>query len=424
MKSYSEYTRQELLEEKHALQAEYEEYQEAGLALDMSRGKPETRQLDLAMELLNTLDADTDMMSGALDTRNYGGLEGIKEAKALFADMLKTVPEKIVVCGSSSLNSMFDTISRSMTHGVCGSTPWCKLDRVRFLCPAPGYDRHFKVTEYFGIDLITVPMTPDGPDMDVVEKLVSADPLIKGIWCVPKYSNPEGVVYSDETVRRFANLKPAAEDFRIFWDNAYGVHHLYEPIEILNIIDECEKAGNPDLYYEFCSFSKVSFAGASVAAIAMSENNKKDCLSSMGIQTISNDKINQLRHARYFKNAEGIAAHMEKHAAILRPKFEMVDKILSDNLEGRGCGNWTKPKGGYFVTYYANTGCATRIVKLCSEAGVVMTGAGAPFPYGKDPKDSVIRIAPSYPPIDELEMAAKIFVTCVKLATVEQLLAR
>jgi len=421
MKALSSLSKEELAQELEGLKKEYEELVSMNLALDMSRGKPEPRQLDLANDMLNVLDKDTDFVDNGQDARNYGGLDGLLAAKTLFAEMLRTTTDHVFVGGASSLNMMFDAISRAFMFGIMGETPWSKLDKVKFLCPAPGYDRHFAVSERFGFENILVPMKADGPDMDVVEELVK-DPSVKGIWCVPKYSNPEGVVYSDEVVKRFANLKPAAKDFRIFWDNAYMVHHLYEKIEILNIIEECEKAGNPDMYYEFCSFSKISFAGAGIAAMAASPANIADAKKTLTIQTIGADKVNMLRHVAYFKNAAGVDAHMEKHAAMLRPKFEMVDRVLTEGLEGLDAGTWAKPKGGYFVTFYTKDNCAKRVIELCKNAGVVMTGAGAPFPYAKDPKDSVIRISPSYPSIEELEKAVQVFVVCVKLATVENLM--
>ena len=314
-----------------------------------------------------------------------------------------------------------------MTHGVMGNTPWCKLDKVKFLCPVPGYDRHFKITEFFGIEMINVPMSPEGPDMDIVEKLVSEDPAIKGIWCVPKYSNPQGYTYSEETVKRFANLKPAAPDFRIYWDNAYSVHHLYDDEKdqdfLLEILDECAKAGNPYMVYKFTSTSKISFPGSGIAALAASKANLDDIRKYITVQTIGHDKLNQLRHVKFFKDLEGVHAHMKKHAAILRPKFEMVEATLEKELGGLGIGEWTTPKGGYFISFESLDGCAKKIVAMAKEAGVVMTGAGATYPYGKDPKDSNIRIAPSFPPIEELEKAAQVFVVCVKLASVEKLLA-
>lgn len=425
MKKYSEMSREELLELKSQLEAEFEDVKGKGLKLDMSRGKPAAEQLDLGKELLDVVNGESDMKAeNGLDTRNYGGPEGIPEAKALMAEMVGTKPENVLVFGNSSLNIMFDTVSRAMTHGIMGNTPWAKLDHFKFLCPAPGYDRHFRVTEYFGAELVTIPMLEDGPDMDVVEKLVSEDESVKGIWCIPKYSNPTGAVYSDEVVRRFANLKPAAKDFRIFWDNAYCVHDLYEDNQpqILDILSECEKAGNPDMVFEFASTSKVSFAGAGISMLASSQANLAEIKKHMSTQTIGHDKINQLRHVRYFKNMDGIKAHMMKHAESLRPKFEAVLNVLESDLGGLGIGTWTKPLGGYFISFDAMEGCAKAIVAKAKEAGLVMTGAGATYPYGKDPKDSNIRIAPSYPTPEELAVAGKVFVLSVKLVSVEKLL--
>ena len=427
MKKYSEMSKDELLKLKNQLEAEFEDVKGKGLKLDMSRGKPAAEQLDLGKELLDIVNGESDLKAeNGLDTRNYGGPEGIPEAKALMAEMVGTKPENVIVFGNSSLNVMFDTVSRAMTHGIMGNTPWAKLDHFKFLCPAPGYDRHFRVTEYFGAELVTVPMLEDGPDMDMVEKLVSEDDSIKGIWCVPKYSNPTGTVYSDEVVRRFANLKPAAKDFRIFWDNAYCVHDLYEDNQpqILDILSECEKAGNPDMVFEFASTSKVSFAGGGVSMMAASPANLAEVKKHMSTQTIGHDKINQLRHARYFKNMDGIKAHMMKHAASLRPKFEAVLNVLESDLGGLGIGTWTKPLGGYFISFDAMEGCAKAIVAKAKEAGLVMTGAGATYPYGNDPKDSNIRIAPSYPSVEELGKAAEVFVLCVKLVSVEKLLEK
>ncbi len=425
MVPYRELSKEELLELKSSLEAKYQEFQSKNLKLDMSRGKPSIEQLDLTMEMMDVLNSHSDLTSeDGLDCRNYGGLDGIPEAKRLMQEIMEVGDEEIIIYGNASLNIMYDTISRSMTHGVMGSTPWCKLDKVKFLCPAPGYDRHFAICEFFGIEMITVPMTPDGPDMDIVEKLVSEDEAIKGIWCVPKYSNPQGYVYSDETVIRFANLKPAAKDFRIFWDNAYCVHHLYfdDPVEILNIVGECKKAGNPDMVYKFASTSKISFSGAGIAALVASKANIDDIKKQLAIQTIGYDKINQLRHARFFKNKAGVLEHMKKHAAIMRPKFEAVLNVLETELGGLEIGEWTKPKGGYFISFDSMEGCAKTIVAMMKDAGVVMTSAGATFPYGKDPKDSNIRIAPSFPPLEELELAAQIFTVCVKLASVNKLL--
>ena len=425
MKSYMEMTKEELLQEKAALEAEYCKIKSQGLALDMSRGKPSAEQLDLSMGLLDAVDSKTVAVTeNGTDVRNYGVLDGIPEAKRLIAEMINVKPENVIVYGNSSLNIMYDQIARAELFGICGNTPWSKLETVKFLCPVPGYDRHFAITEEFGIEMINIPMTEEGPDMDLVEQYVNSDPAVKGIWCVPKYSNPQGVVYSDETVRRFAALKPAAADFRIFWDNAYAVHHIYESdqAEILNILDECEKAGNPDMVFEFCSTSKVSFPGAGIAAIASSGANISDIKKRLGMQTIGHDKINQLRHVAYFKNMDGIKAHMMKQAAVIRPKFEMLDEMLTAEIASREIGNWMKPKGGYFISFEAMDGCAKAIVDKCKEAGVVLTGAGSPFPYKKDPKDSVLRIAPTYPSLEELTEAAKVFVTVVRLVSVEKLL--
>lgn len=426
MKAYREMSREELLQEKQALEAQFEEVKAKNLKMDMSRGKPAQAQLDIGNGMMDTLNSQSDLKDEqGVDCRNYGILDGIPEAKKLLGDMSEVPAENMIICGNSSLNIMFDTISRSMLKGVLGSTPWCKLDSVKFLCPAPGYDRHFAISEYFGIENVYVPMLPTGPDMDVVEELVK-DPAVKGIWCVPKYSNPLGITFSDETVRRFANLKPAAEDFRIFWDNAYSIHHLYDEPEnqdfLLEILSECEKAGNPDMVYKFISTSKVSFPGSGVAAVTASKRNLEDFAKSMTIQTIGHDKVNQLRHVRFFKDMDGMHAHMRKHAAILRPKFEAVLEGLEKNLGGLGIGEWTKPRGGYFISFDAMEGCAKKIVAKAKEAGLVMTTAGATFPYGKDPKDSNIRIAPSYPTPEELAVATEIFVLSVKLVSVDKLL--
>ena len=425
MKPYSEMTKEELLELKRDLSDQYREFQGKNLTLDMSRGKPSAEQLDLSMGMMDVLSSDSDLTcEDGTDCRNYGGLDGISEAKELLADMIEVPADNIIIYGNSSLNVMYDTISRSVTHGVMGNTPWCKLDKVKFLCPVPGYDRHFAITQHFGVEMINVPMKEDGPDMDMVEKLVSEDESIKGIWCVPKFSNPGGCVYSDEVVRRMAALKPAAKDFRIMWDNAYVVHYLYEDNQpqILDILTECEKAGNPDMVYEFASTSKISFAGAGIAALATSKANIAEVKKSLTIQTIGYDKLNQLRHIRFYKNKQGIMEHMMKQAEILRPKFEAVEEILDNELSGLGIGTWTKPLGGYFISFDAMPGCAKAIVAKCKEAGMVLTGAGATFPYGKDPEDSNIRIAPSFPTVDEMKKAALLFTLCVKLVSVDKLL--
>ena len=425
MKAYKELNREELQALEKELAKSYEEAKGLGLKLDMSRGKPSAAQLDLGMGIMDALDSDSDMKTeGGVDTRNYGLMDGIPEAKRLIGDMLGIAPESVIVCGNSSLSIMYDTVSRAMTHGFLGETPWCRLDKVKFLCPVPGYDRHFAITQHFGIEMINIPMSESGPDMDLVEKLVAQDESVKGIWCVPKYSNPQGITYSDETVRRFAALKPAAKDFRIFWDNAYAIHHLYEDQqdELLEILGECEKAGNPDMVFEFASTSKISFAGAGIAAVAASPANLEEIRKSMTIQTIGYDKVNQLRHVRYFKDFQGMKDQMRRYAQQIRPKFEAVLQVLESELGGLGIGSWVRPRGGYFISFEAMEGCAGEIVSLCREAGVTLTGAGATYPYKKDPKDSNIRIAPSFPTPEELARATDLFVLCVKLASVRKLL--
>ena len=423
--SYKEMTKEELQEIRKEVAAKYDELKAKGLKLDMSRGKPNTEQLDISMGMIDTLTDYNLVGEQGVDCRNYGVLDGIIEAKRLLSAMIECPVDNIIIYGNSSLNVMYDTVARSMTHGVMGSTPWAKLDKVKFLCPVPGYDRHFAITEFFGIEMINIPMTEDGPDMDMVEDLVSKDEAIKGIWCVPKYSNPMGITYSDETVRRFANLKPAAEDFRIYWDNAYCIHHLYEDHQdhILEILEECEKAGNPDMVFKFCSTSKVTFPGSGIAAISASKANLDFIKKQMSVQTIGHDKLNQLRHARFFGDFNGMLEHMKKHADIIRPKFEAVLEMLDKELGDLGIAKWTKPNGGYFISFNALNGCAKRICQLCKEAGVILTGAGATYPYGKDPDDSNIRIAPTVPPENELKIAADVFATAVKLASAEKLLA-
>ena len=426
MKKYTEMTQEELREEYERLQAEYLKYSANPLKLNMARGKPSPAQLKLSMPMMNVLDADSELIAeDGTDCRNYGGLTGIPEAKKLFGDLLGVDASNVIIFGNASLNIMYDTVSRSYTHGVMGSTPWCKLPgRVKWLCVVPGYDRHFRVTEHFGFELINIPMLPTGPDMDLVEKYVNNDEMVKGIWCVPKYSNPTGNSYSEETVKRLASLKPAAKDFRIYWDNAYAFHHLYDDVQdyVPEILSECAKAGNPDMVYEFASTSKVTFAGAGIAAFASSAANVSDVEKSMTVQTIGYDKINELRHVRYFKDADGVREHMRKHADLLRPKFKIVDDILNEELGGLGIGTWTKPNGGYFVSFDAMPGCAKAIVAAAKAAGVQLTGAGAAFPYGVDPEDKNIRIAPSYPTEDEIKQAMKLFTLCVKKAAAEKLL--
>lgn len=424
MKSYVQMSREELSNELEALQKDYQSYVDMHLSLNMARGKPSSEQLDLSRPMLDVINSGSDLIaSDGTDARNYGCLDGLPEAKKLMADMMDSKPDDMIIYGNSSLNIMFDQISRSYSFGVMGETPWCKLDqKVKWLCPVPGYDRHFGITEFFGFEMIPVEMSEEGPDMDKVEELVK-DPMVKGIWCVPKYSNPGGVVYSDEVVKRLAALNPAAKDFRIYWDNAYCVHHLYdEEVEVLDILKACEAASHPNMVYKFGSTSKISFPGAGIAAMATSQANKEDILSKMTHQTIGHDKINQLRHVRFFKDIDGIKEHMKKHADIIRPKFEAVNAILEEYLGGLEVGEWTHPKGGYFISFTGLDHTAKRIVSLAKEAGVVMTGAGSTYPYKKDPKDSNIRIAPTLPPLEEIQMAAKLFTICVKIASIEVLM--
>ena len=426
MTAYKDLSREELLELKKELEVEFEDVKGKGLKLDMSRGKPSKAQLDLSMGMMDVLNGDSDLVcEEGVDCRNYGVIDGIKEAKQLFADMMEVPKDNIIIFGNSSLNVMYDTVARAMTPGIMGSPPWAKLDKVKFLCPVPGYDRHFKITEHFGIEMINIPMTQDGPDMDLVAQYVENDPSVKGIWCVPKYSNPQGITYSDETVHRFATLYPAAEDFRIFWDNAYGIHHLYEDKQdyLIEILMECKKEGHPDMVYKFGSTSKISLPGSGIAAIAASDNNLKEIRQMMSIQTIGHDKLNQLRHVRYFKDIHGMVEHMKKHADILRPKFETVLNVLETELGGLEIGSWIAPRGGYFISFDSMEGCAKAIVAKAKEAGLIMTGAGATFPYGKDPKDSNIRIAPSFPTPEELAVAAQVFVLSVKLVSIDKLLS-
>ena len=403
---------------------QYEAYKAKGLKLDMSRGKPGAEQLDLTLDMLECVNPhDGFLTQNGMDSRNYGLLDGIPEAKSLFAGLLGIPADNIIVGGNSSLNMMFDYIATAYAKGICGHEPWSRQGAVKFLCPAPGYDRHFAVTEYFGLELITVDMTGTGPDMDQVEKWVQ-DPLVKGIWCVPMYSNPDGITYSDDTVRRLAHLRPAAPDFRIMWDNAYCVHHLTDtPDTLLNIFDEALVAGNEDLVVMFASTSKISFPGAGIAAMGSSNANMADVKNRMSFQTIGYDKLNMLRHVRFFKDADGVREHMKLHAAILRPKFAVVKEALEAQLGGLGIASWHNPNGGYFVSVNLLPGCAKETIRLLKEAGVVMTGAGATFPYGKDPKDSNIRIAPTFPPLNELKTAMDLFCICAQLACARRLAA-
>ncbi len=421
MADYLSMSKEKLNTELSVLQKRYDDFKALNLKLDMSRGKPGPDQLDLAMDMLKSLDYKT---ADGTDCRNYGGVDGIPEARALFAEMLGVDVKEIIIGGNSSLAMMHDTIAKALLLGVSGSeTPWDKLPKVKFLCPSPGYDRHFAVCELFNIEMIIIDMKKDGPDMDAVEKLVAGDDSIKGIWCVPTYSNPEGITYSDDVVRRFANMKTKAKDFRIFWDNAYAIHHLTEkPDRLLNIMKACKEAGNPDRVFIFSSTSKISFAGAGIAIMAASENNINFIKKQLIIQTIGPDKINQLRHVKYYKNMDGITGHMKKHAAILKPKFDIVLSILEKELEVKKIALWNKPNGGYFISLNVLDGCAKEVVALAGGAGVVLTKAGATFPYGKDPRDRNIRIAPTYPPVEELKKAIELLCICVRIVCIKSIL--
>lgn len=423
MTAYANQNSATISEIKASLETEYAALKDRKLALNMARGKPSSAQLDLSMPLLDIVATKAE---DGLDARNYGVLDGLFEAKQLMANILDDSYENVIIFGNASLNIMYDTMARCWMFGTLGSTPWCQLDKVKWICPCPGYDRHFAVTEAFGIEMIPVAMTENGLDMDEIERIASSDSTVKGIWCVPKYSNPGGVTYSDETVRRLASMTCAAKDFRIFWDNAYGVHHLYDENDLqddlLDIACACKEAGNPDRYFKFASTSKITFPGAGIAAMASSPANVAEIKTRMNAQTIGYDKLNQLRHVQFLRDAQGITEHMSKHAAILRPKFQLVVKKLEEGLKDVGGCSWSNPRGGYFVSFNAPEGTATRIVALAKEAGVVMTGAGATYPYGHDPYDSNIRIAPSLPPLEELEQAMEVFICCVKLAYAEKLL--
>lgn len=422
---YSQMKKEELNEILSELKAQYEKIRAKGLKLDMSRGKPEASQLSISEELLTVISGNGDCFAeNGFDCRNYGVLDGIPEAKRLFAEILDVSPENIMIGGASSLNLMYDEIARAMLFGVVGGDkPWGAQGKIKFLCPVPGYDRHFAICELMGIEMINIPMTANGPDMDMVESYVENDESVKGIWCVPKYANPDGCVYSDETVRRFAALKPKAKDFRIFWDNAYIVHDLYDYVPLANLFELSKEYGNENLPLIFTSTSKISYAGAGVSALAASEANLAKTKKSMGIQIIGYDKLNQLRHAKYFKNAENVKAHMKKHADILRPKFEAVLDAFERELAPLGIASWSKPLGGYFVSLDVECGCAKRVYELAKAAGVTLTAAGAPFPYGKDPQDKNLRIAPSYPPVSELNEAVAVLCLCVKIAAIEKYLA-
>ena len=421
---YQEMSQRELQREYRKLSAAYREMEQQGLHLDLSRGKPSPEQLELSRKMLDEVNSGSvlDSVDGT-DCRNYGGLDGIPEAKALLAGMVGCRPEQVIVGGNSSLTLMFDILSHAMIDGLLGGTPWCQVPDRKFLCPVPGYDRHFAMTEHFGFELVPVPMLPDGPDMNLVDRLVREDASIKGIWCVPKYQNPTGVVFSHEVVKRFANLKPAAKDFRIFWDNAYCVHDLYpeEAEPLPDILSLCEQAGSPDLVYEFCSTSKAAFPGAGISGVAASAANLIELRRVWKFATIGPDKLNQLRQARFFRNTAGLKAHMARHADLLRPKFERVEAILKEDLARSGAGSWTEPKGGYFISFNTLPGCAARTVELCKKAGVKFTPAGATWPCGRDPEDRNIRLAPSYASLEEIELAVRLFTICVRLAALESL---
>ncbi|MEE1003468.1 MAG: aminotransferase [Acutalibacteraceae bacterium] len=420
---YSQMTKEQLLKEKEKLLGDYAEFKSLGLKFDMSRGKPSKAQLDLSDDLLTMVSKGNAVTENGFECRNYGGLDGIPEMKAIFADLFECPPEDVIIGENSSLHMMFDIIAQAVSRGLDGEKPWLMQGKVKFLCPCPGYDRHFAITEYFGIENIPVPMTENGPDMNIVEELIK-DPLVKGIWCVPKYSNPDGYSYSDETIIRLASMKPAAPDFRIMYDNAYAVHHLYDDRQdnVLCLYKECIKRGTENRVLYFMSTSKITHPGSGVSALCASHHNIQLMKYRMQFQTIGPDKINQLRHVRYLKNTENIKEIMRKHADIMRPKFEAVLDEFENTLKPVGVGRWTNPNGGYFISFYAPEGCAKRTVELCLEAGLVTTPAGSAYPYGKDPKDSHIRIAPSFPPLDELKQAVKLFSICARLAALEKLL--
>ena len=422
---YSAMTNEMLEKEYQLIKQKYDDSKKMGLKLNMARGKPSKLQLDAVSDILKVVVNPEDCVYDGIDARNYGEVSGMPCAKEYWADVLGCKPEQTFIGGNASLNLMFDVISRAYTHGLLHSPrPWCKEETVKFLCPSPGYDRHFRITEFFGAELIIVPMTPNGPDMDAVEDLVR-DPQVKGIWCVPKFSNPEGIVYSKETVSRFANLRPAAPDFTIMWDNAYCVHEFEgEFIEFPDIISLCEESGNPDMVFEFASTSKVTFAGAGFSVMASSKANIDMVTKMFSVQTISFDKLNQLRHVKYLKNKAHTIEIMKRHAVLMAPKFQCVAKALEEEIRPAGFAEWNKPVGGYFVSLNTMPGTAKRALALCKDAGVEMTGAGAAFPYGKDPEDSNIRIAPSLPPVEELEKAMDVFCTCLKLAALEMLLKK
>ena len=419
---YQDMTKKEMQREYHRLCQRYQEYEQQGLQLDLSRGKPAPEQLALSQRMLGELNSRSVLDSeDGTDCRNYGGLDGIPEAKALLAGMIGARPEQVMVGGNSSLTMMFDILSHAMLDGLLGAEPWVQVKDRKFLCPVPGYDRNFAMTEHFGFQLIPIPMHNDGPDMDMIEDLVQRDASIKGIWCVPKYQNPTGIVFSPMVVERFAHLQPAAPDFRIFWDNAYCVHDLYPnaPAVLPDILSACANAGHPDMVYEFCSTSKVSFPGAGISGVAASSANLIDLRKVWKFATIGPDKLNQLRHVRFLPTIEAVKEHMKKHAEFLRPRFEAVERKLTEGLGDTGCATWTHPRGGYFVSFDGPEGSAQKVAALCADLGVKLTPAGATWPYGKDPRDTNIRIAPSYPTVEDLEAALDVLVLAVKLVAAE-----
>jgi DNA-binding transcriptional MocR family regulator len=428
MENHTDYISEDVNElNKHYLiiKERYDEYKNQNMILDMSRGKPCPEQLDLSSEMLDILISDDHLKAkDGSDCRNYGGIDGIPEAKELFSQILEVSTNEIIIGGNSSLNMMYDTISRAMLHGVYGSgSQWGKLPVIKFLCPSPGYDRHFAICELLNIEMIVVDMLQNGPDMDTIEKLVSEDDSIKGIWCVPKYSNPDGITYSEETVDRLAHMNTKARDFRIFWDDAYTVHHLTKPDQLKNILAACKAAGNPDRVYMFSSTSKITFPGSGIAALASSEENLNFIRKQISIQTIGPDKINQLRHVRFLKNIDNLKVHMEKHAAIIEPKFDMVLNKLESELSGKNIASWNKPNGGYFISLNTLDGCAKDVVNMAAEVGVTLTKAGATFPYGKDPRNRNIRIAPTFPSVKELETAIEVLCLCVQLVSIKKILS-
>lgn len=418
-------SKEQLLGLRLELISKYNAFKADGVKLDMARGKPDKQQLDISEEILSLIIKNEQCITDeGTDCRNYGGLDGLPEAKALFADVFGLKAQNIILGGNSSLNMMYDTVARAFSFGFCDSErPWCREEKIKFLCPAPGYDRHFAICELFGIEMIAVPLKSDGPDMQIVRDYVENDSAVKGIWCVPKYSNPTGITYSDDVIRAFASLNPAAKDFRIFWDNAYAIHDFGQEVKILNILDECEKSGRPNMPIMFASTSKITFPGSGVALMSASTENLDFIKKQLSIQTIGPDKINQLRHVAFFKDKAGMLAHMKRHADILRPKFEAVIRAFNKELGGTGIASWTEPRGGYFISFDSLPGCASAIYKLALEAGLTLTSVGATYPYGKDPRDSNIRIAPSFPSVDQLEAAVERFIVCVKLASVDKILS-